>query len=163
MTFATESGYTEALNLKYPVRLADSERLHLEQILHAGTCAARTQTRVRILLLSDTGQGGRRPDREIASVLGWAVGTLVNVRRRFCQAGLAAALTEQARPGAAPKVTGDLAAQLTLLACSDPPAGRRRRTLRLLAGRLVELGRVDSLSPVTVGDRLKKRRSSPGQ
>jgi putative transposase len=72
------------------------------------------------------------------------------------------ALYDLPRPGAAPKVTGEVEAHLTLLACSDPPEGHARWTLHLLADRLVELKVVDSLSHTAVAKTLKKTHSSPG-
>ena len=76
--------------------------------------------------------------------------------------GLANALYDKARPGATPKITGEIEAQLTLLACSAPPAGRSRWTLQLLADKLVELKLVDSISDVAVMHRLKKTNLSLG-
>jgi len=88
--------------------------------------------------------------------------TVRNVRRRFVAEGLAAALHEKQRPGATPKLDGELEARLTVLACSAPPAGQRRWTLRLLAEQLVALEYVDEVSHVTVGEWLKKTHLSLG-
>ncbi len=151
------------MNRKYIICLTEEERTHLEQLLHAGTSPARTHTRARILLLSNTRPGRQRYDREIANSLMCSLGTIVNVRRRYVAGGLEAALYDQPRPGAKPKLTGELEAQLTLLACSDPPEGLARWTLRLLADQMVELGLVESISHVTVWERLKKTPSSPGK
>jgi hypothetical protein len=74
-----------------------------------------------------------------------------------------AALYDKPRPGRTPKITGDIEAKLTVLACSDPPEGRVRWTLRLLADRMVELGYLDSISDVAIYKRLKKTKSSPGK
>lgn len=151
------------MNRQHIVRLPDIERLHLETLIHSGQAPARTQTRARILLLTDQRQGTKRPDRQIAEALLCSLGTVQNVRRRYGQGGLDTALYDQARLGRAPKITGDLEAQLTVLACSDPPQGQARWTVRLLAGRMVELGLVESLSHDTVWQRLKKTSSSPGK
>jgi hypothetical protein len=67
-----------------------------------------------------------------------------------------AALYEKPRPGAVPKITGDIEAQITVLACSDPPEGQARWTVRLLTERVIELGLVDSVSEPTIWERLKK-------
>ena len=88
--------------------------------------------------------------------------TVGNVRRRFHEGGLQAALYDKPRPGAEPKFTGEVEAQLTVLACSDPPEGRARWTLRLLASQMIELGYVDYISHVTVRELLKKTNSSLG-
>jgi len=77
--------------------------------------------------------------------------------RRFLQGGLQAALYDKGWPGAPPKFTGEVEAKLTMLACSEPPEGAARWTLRLLADKMVELGYVDSMSHVTVWGLLKKR------
>jgi len=87
---------------------------------------------------------------------------IFNVRHRFLDSGLEVALYDRPRPGAEPKITGEIEAKLTMLACSDPPSGQARWTLRLLAEKLIELGYVDYVSHVTVGEHLKKTNSSPG-
>jgi hypothetical protein len=74
-----------------------------------------------------------------------------------------AALTEKPRPGQPPKITGDIEARLVTLACSNPPEGRARWTLRLLADTMVELGYLDSISNVAVYHALKKTRLNPGR
>ena len=80
-----------------------------------------------------------------------------NVRRRFLSGGLQAALSDKGWPGASPKFTGEVEAKLVMFACSEPPEGAARWTLRLLADKMVELHSVDSMSHVTVGEILKKR------
>jgi hypothetical protein len=74
-----------------------------------------------------------------------------------------AALYDKPRPGAAPRFTGEVEAQLTMLACSQPPAGHARWTLRLLADQMIELGYVEYISHVTVRELLKKTNSSRGR
>lgn len=88
--------------------------------------------------------------------------TVIRIRRRYLDGGLKLALHDKPRPGVPPKITGDVEAKLVTLACSNPPDGRKRWTLRLLADRMVILGYIDSISYVTVRDRLKKTRSSRG-
>jgi transposase len=149
-------------NYKYHVHLSDEQREKLEDLIHRGHAPARTQTRARLLLLADQRQGQPRSNQEIADALLCGKGTVVNVRRRFQQGGLQAALYDQERPGAMPKVTGEVEAQLTLLACSAPPEGYARWTLRLLADKLIELGVVDYVSHVTVREHLKKTNCSLG-
>ena len=145
------------------IQLTPEQHQELEQLIHRGQAPARTQTRARILLLSDRSQGEARRDAEIAAAVMCARGTVVNVRQRFVSGGLPAALYDRPRPGAQPKITGDIEAQLTMLACSDPPPGHSRWTLRLLASRLVELGLVTEISHVTVGERLKKPNCGHGR
>jgi len=89
--------------------------------------------------------------------------TVGNVRRHFVAAGLAAALYDKPLPPRAPrKITGEVEAHLIALACSAPPEGQQRWTLRLLANRLVELGLVERISHVAVGARLKNNEPVKG-
>lgn len=150
------AGFTMSTHLT--LHLTPEARTHLEALIRAGNAAARVQTRARILLLTDRSQGQKRPDREVAAALLCSTNTVVSVRRHCVLEGVDAALYDKARPGAVPKITGDLQAQITLLACSDPPEGHARWTLRLLADKVVELGYLDSISHVAVYERLKKLR-----
>jgi transposase len=134
----------------------------LDGLIRHGNAPARTQTRARILLLTDRSQGQKRTDKEVASAVLCSKGTVGNVRRRYREGGLETALYDRPRPGAEPKVTGDIEAKLAMLACSEPPTGQCRWTLRLLADKMVELSYVDEISHVTVGEHLKKTNSSPG-
>src|SRR5438309_1328703 len=126
-----------------PVVLTDEQRQQLQSLVRTGSSPARTLTRARILLLLDGGERKARNDETIASALLCHKSTVGNVRRRFVASGLDAALYDKPRPGAKPKITGEVEAHLTTLACSNPPEGQARWTLRLLAGRLVELGHVE--------------------
>lgn len=144
------------------VYLTPEQRAQLERLIHTGTAPAQTHTRARILLLTDRSQPTHLTDVVIAAALLCHTNTVGNVRRRFVQQGLDGALYDQPRPGAQPKITGEVEAQLSLLACSTPPNGRKRWTLQLLADKLVELGVVDSISDVAVMHRLKKIASSRG-
>jgi len=146
-----------------PLYLKPEQRQHLEQMVRSGNETARTLTRARILLLTDRSSGDCRADADVASVLLCSSATVANVRKRFLHEGLQAALYDKPRPGRAPKITGDLEAQLTVLACSDPPEGFAHWTVRLLADQMVEVGLVESIHYTTVGERLKKMNSSPGK
>jgi transposase len=144
------------------IELTTEQRDQLQQLIRAGTAPARMQTRVRILLLSDSKGGDWHSAPRVAEALLVHPNTVRNVRRRFVMEGLEAALHERSRPGAKPKLTGEIEAQLTKLACSEPPAGHATWTLRLLADKLVEVTTLDSVHPDTVSEWLKKTRSSPG-
>ncbi len=145
------------------VYLTDAHRAHLEHLIRSGSCLARTQTKARILLLTDRTHNDPCSDADIAAVLQVSKPTIIRTRRRFVLDGITAALYDKPRPGAKPKITGDVEAQLTVLACSTPPAGKARWTLQLLADKLVELELVDSISDVAVMQRLKKTNSSRGR
>lgn len=153
------AGMLQRMRIHVTVTLTAEERTQLEQLTRSGSSRARTQTKARILLLTDRSHGERRTDDEIARVLGVSKPTIIRTRRRFALEGLDVALYDRARPGATPKITGEVEAQLTLLACSDAPQGHARWTLQMLADKLVELQLVDSISTVAIHNRLKKRTS----
>lgn len=136
----------------YVVQLSTEERQDLLAFIRAGKAGARSLRRARTLLLSDEG----RTDEEIASALHVGKATVARTRQRFATEGLQAALGERPRPGGERKLSDKQEAHLIALACTSPPEGRERWTLRLLAGRMVELGVVDSISYETVRRTLKK-------
>jgi len=150
------------MTTKYHVYLTTENRQELERLIRSGESSARTQTRARILLLTDENQKKKKGAEEIASVLMCSLPTITNIRKKFVEGGVENALYDQVRPGATPNITGEIEAQLTMLACSTPPEGRSRWTLQLLADRLVELKLVDSISDVAVMHRLKKMNLSLG-
>jgi transposase len=113
-------------------------------------------------LLCDETQTKKKTNKEIASALLCSLPTLTNIRRKFVEGGLDNALYDRPRPGQKPKITGEIEAQLIMLACSTPPAGKARWTLQMLADKLVELKLVDRLSDVAVMHRLKKMNLSLG-
>ena len=137
---------------KYTVNLSADERVSLQQLLRAGTRAARSLTRARVLLKADDGL----TDVEVAAALGIGVATVHRIRQRCVEEGLDAALGERPRPGGAPKFTTKQHAHVIALACSDPPEGRTRWTLRLLADRVVALGLAEQCSYETIRRALKK-------
>lgn len=156
-------GYTGGMSKPTRIELTDEQRQRLERLIRAGKASARQLTRARILLLSDNRQPGQwKSAPTVAKVLLVHENTVRNVRRRFVSEGLEAALGERPRAGAKPKLTGEIEAQLSRLACSAPPEGRARWTLRLLGDKLVELTELDSVDPSTVAVWLKKVNSSPG-
>jgi len=153
--------YTWRMTTKYHIQLSKEERQELETLVRSGESSARTQTRARILLLCDEGQK-KKTTKEIASALLCSLPTITNIRKKFVEGGLDNALYDRPRPGQTPKITGEIEAQLTMLACSAPPEGKARWTLQMLADKLVELKLVDSISDVAVMHRLKKMNLSLG-
>jgi transposase len=115
------------------------------------------------LLLLDRSQGQARKLQEIADGMMTSIGTVSNVKRRYIHGGLEEALNDRPRPGAIPKITGEVEAHLIAITCSEPPDGYERWTLRLLADKLIELELVESISHVAVGEVLKKTNSNPGR
>ncbi len=147
------------MNLKYGVRLTDEQRKELRQRTRAGTGSRRKARRARTLLKADAGWR----DAQIAEALEVHPATVAGTRKRFVEEGLDRALHEGPRPGRPRKLDDRGEAHLIALACSDAPDGHDHWTLRLLAGRTVELGLVDSISHEGIRKRLKKTGSSPGR
>ena len=140
------------------VSLKEKEREDLKQYLRKGKSSARSLTRARILLLADEG----RDDEMIAETLTVSKTTVSRIRTRYCEGGLDSALHEKARSGAPSKIDGRIEAELALLVCSDPPDGRSKWTIRLLADKLVEIEVVDSISHMNVQRLLKKMKLNLG-
>ena len=138
------------------------QRRQLDKLVRSGAAPARTLTKARIVLLTDYSQGAHRTDQDLASALGVSMPTIWRVRKRCVEEGLDAALHDRARPGRPPKITGEIEAQITVLAGSDPPPGHTKWSLRLLADKVVEVGYLKSISHVAVANRLKKTRGNPG-
>ena len=145
------------------VWLKPEERSELQRLVDSGVHSARKVTRARILLVVDRSQGDKRTHQEVAQVLGTTAERVQRIKRTYVLEGLHAALHDKSRSGGPPKITGEIEAKLVMLACSDPPEGRKRWTLRLLAEHMVELGYLDSVSNVAVYHRLKKTNSNPGK
>jgi len=144
---------------RYLVTLTAEERRDLGKLVSAGRRSARTLARARVLLKADQAEGGPAwDDARIAEALGCGRRTAERVRQRFVERGLAAALAHkpQDRPSRERKFDGAAEARLIALACSAPPVGRARWTLKLLADRLVELEVFDSVSDEAVRRVLKK-------
>ena len=144
---------------KYKVRLTDEQRSELLSIVSKGEHNARLIKRANILLLSDEG----RTAPQIVEVLSTSEQTVYNIRKRFVQEGLESAIHEKPRPGAKRKFQPEQEAHLIALTCSDPPEGRERWTVRMLANKVVELGILDEVGRETVRRTLKKTFLSPGR
>jgi hypothetical protein len=146
------------------VTLSADQRRQLETLVRTGQHKARVLNRARMLLLLDRSQETKSTDKQIAELLDCHWLTVFNTRKRFLAEGLDGVLTEKPMGSTAPKkITGALEAQIALLACSDAPDGHAQWTLRLLANKVVELGYTDYISHVTIGETLKKTKSSPGK
>jgi transposase len=144
----------------YQVSLTQEEQKKLQRIGSKGKVAARSIRRAQILLWADENRpGGKLKDTEIAERLHVHTNTVHLVRKVFSEQGLQAAVERKKRltPPNPPKVTGELEAKIIALSCSEPPEGRSRWTLRLLADKAVELHYIDSISYDTVDRILKKR------
>src|SRR5277367_6854479 len=138
------------MNIRYRVELSEAERLELEALLSGGKHAARKLKRAQILLAADAGAS----DETIASAVRVGGSTVYRTKRRFVEGNLELALSEEPRPGASRKLSGKETALLVATACSNPPRGRKRWTLELLADAMVKLTEHESLSRETVRRRL---------
>jgi transposase len=145
------------MNVRYRVELSQTERGELTALLSGGKHAARKLRRAQILLAADAGAG----DDDIARNVGVGGSTVYRTKQRFVLGNLAAALSEEPRPGASRKLSGKEEALLVATACSKPPAGRARWTLELLAGELVRLTEHEGVSRETVRRRLAENDLKP--
>jgi len=145
------------MNIRYRVELSEAERGELQAMLSGGRHAARKLKRAQILLATDAGQS----DEAIAASVAVSASTVRRTKRRFVEGNLERALSEEPRPGAARKLSGQEEALLVATACSSPPAGRARWTLELLAGAMVRLTQHVSLSRDTVRRRLAENELKP--
>jgi transposase len=146
---ALDSGGS-AMNIRYRVELSEAERAQLTALLSGGKHAARKLKRAQILLAADAGVG----DEAIAASVSVGGSTVYRTKRRFVEGNLELALSEETRPGAPRKLSGKETALLVATVCSNPPKGRKRWTLKLLAGTMVSLTEHEGLSYETVRRRL---------
>jgi transposase len=147
------------MNVRYRVDLSQSERDELGALVSGGRLPVRRLKRMQIRLAADAGVG----DEAIAASVQTSGSTIYRTKKRFVEISLEAALSEEPRPGAARKLSGKEEVQLVALACSDPPEGCARWTLKLLANALVELIEHRSVSRDTVRRRLGDNDLKPWQ
>jgi len=151
--------FKDVVTKKYVVRLSLEERHHLEELIRKGKSRAQLQTKARILLKADVGEAGEGwSDGRIIEALGTNMSMVCRVRQQLVEEGFEAVLSRKQRAmPAVPKIfDGEKEAKLIALACSTPPEGRVRWTLRLLEEKVVELNIVDKASDNTIGRVLKK-------
>ena len=150
------------MNKKYIVRLTPEERKELEDLVRKGQTKAYRIKHANILLKADA-DGPAWTDEEIAEAFCCHIRTVEAVRRRFVFQGIEAALNRKKRamPPRERILDGEKEARLIALSCSQPPEGRSRWTLELLADKMVELRIVDQISYQTVRRALKKTSSNP--
>ena len=143
---------------KYPVILSETEREELKRLIAAGTAPARKLTHARILLKADQSpEGAGWVDEKVAEAVEVSQPTVARVRKQYFEEDLEAALNRRApNREYQRKLDGEQEARLIALACSEPPEGQARWSLRLLADKLVELEIVEDVSYQTVRRTLKK-------
>jgi len=153
----------EAAVKKHVVKLDEAERNHLQTLVNKGKSSAKLLLKARILLKADASEQGEGwSDGRIVEALDTNMSMVTRVRQQFVEEGFEAVLSRKQRetPARTPIFDGEKAARLTALACSTPPEGRARWTLRLLEDKVVELGIVEAASDSTIGRVLKKTRFS---
>lgn len=141
---------------RYIVRLSTEEREQLNALIKKGKASARRLLKARILLKADASEAGEGwSDSQIATALDTSTDTVYRTRQQLVEGGVTAALTHKYSPNSAHRRIFDGAAEAKLiaLACSSPPAGRKRWTLTLLESAVVELNIVERASDNTIGRR----------
>jgi transposase len=154
----------EILVKKYVVRLSGEERGRLKALIRKGKNPAQRLLKARILLKADVSEAGEGwSDSRITKALETSAAMVYRVRKQLVEEGFEAVLSrkQRAMPPVARIFDGEKEAKLIALACSKPPKGRVRWTLRLLENKVVELNIVDRASDSTIGRVLKKIRSGP--
>jgi hypothetical protein len=150
-------------NKKFIVKLSGEERKRLNALISKGKASAKIILKARILLKADQGEAGEGwSDEEICRALDTNVGMVARVREKLVREGLDAVFARKKRetPPIEPIFDGEKQAQLIALACSEPPVGHARWTIRLLAEHVVERKIVESAHFNTVARALKKTISS---
>ena len=149
---------------KYVVRLSGEEREHLQALIRKGKSPAGRLLKARILLKADVSDAGEGwSDGAIIKALDTSESMVYRVRKQLVEEGFEAVLSRKPRttPPVPAIFDGEKEAKLIALACSKPPKGRARWTLRLLENKVVELGIVERASDSTIGRTLKKTFCSP--
>ena len=160
---AKEMAAKEIAVKRYVVRLSEDERARLRELIRKGSSPAQRLLKARILLKADASDAGESwSDGRIIEALETSVSMVYRARKQLVEGGLDAVLGRKQRsaPPVAPIFDGEKEARLIALACSTPPEGYARWTLRLLEEKVVELAIVDSASDNTIGRTLKKTFSS---
>jgi len=165
--FARTEGTMAGKNIavkRYVVRLTAEEREQLQALIRKGKGPARRLLKARILLKADVSEGGPGwSDSKVIAALDTSASMVYRVRKQLVEEGFEAVLSrkQRAAPAVARIFDGEKEAKLIALACSKPPKGRARWTLRLLENKVVELGIVDHASDSTIHRTLKKTASNP--
>ena len=147
------------MNVKYIVELSAAERAYLQEFANSGSKLARKVKRAQILLAADQGH----QDNHIAELIGVGTSTIYRAKKGFVEQPFDVVLDDDPRPGGSRKLSGKQEAHLVALACSEPPEGRARWTMELLADAFVVLTDHSSLSSETVRRRLAEKKIKPWQ
>ena len=148
--------------LKYKVNLTEDERNELTKKTTTGVSPASEILHANVLLATDDGRKPKLTVEKAATKCNTTTTTVQTVRKTYAQQGLEAALKRKVRetPPVEPKITGDVEAHIIAVACSEPPAGCAKWSLRMLADKVVELEYIEAISYVSVRTVLKKHNLS---
>lgn len=141
-----------------PVVLSEKDKTYLQQYVKTGKRSARSIQRAQVLLLLHE----RLPAEAVVERVGISLATLYNIKQRYRKEGLSSALHDKPKSGAPTQISSRQEAQLTVLACSEAPAGYSQWSLRLLSNKMVELGYVEHISHEQIRKMLKKANLSLG-
>jgi len=141
-----------------PVYLTSADRKAIKKATGKGGCSNQAKTRASILLALDENSGPVKDQEEIAAVLKCSTATVRRTAKAFCEGGVEKVLGRKERtdPPVAPKATGEVEAKLIKMACSSPPEGNARWTLRLMESTVAIAEDMPNLSHMTIGRLLKK-------
>jgi transposase len=148
--------------VEYEVVLTEKEKDHLRKNTFAGKWKVRTVKRAQILLKADKSKNTAMEEEDIAREVGCNVSTVRNIKLRFAKGERLKVLGDRPRSGRPKMIDGDLEAYIIATACSSPPEGRVRWTLRLIADRVVSLTATESCSHTAIATTLKKMNLSLG-
>ena len=147
---------------RYNVNLTDPERLELISLISKGEATAKMIMHANVLLAADASVGHKKSERDTADLFHVSAQTVHNIRKAYAESGLAVALDRKKRatPPILPKITGDVEARIITICCSEPPDGRAKWSVRLIAEKVVELHILDTISYESVHRLLKKTSSN---
>lgn len=148
--------------IKYQVTLTEAERKRLTKITNTGKASAKEILHANVLLATDDDRSPKLTVATVAEKCNTTTTTVQTIRQSYAQQGLNAALKrkEREKPPIEAKITGEVEAHIIATACSKPPKGFAKWSLRLLADKIVELEYIDKISYVSVSTVLKKHHLS---
>ncbi len=147
---------------RYHVTLTDEEQAELEELVQKGGKGYRIKHAQILLKLDERAENDDWTYDRIGDAYNASRGTIAGVAKRFVMEGMEAALGRKTQENRHRKVTGEVEAQLTLIACSDAPEGKDHWTMQMLADELIQLKVVDYITDTTVCEVMKKTNLSRG-
>lgn len=147
----------------YIIQLTDEERKLLKENTKSGQWQAREVRRAQVLLLADIHNPDAMKDADIGKQVGCSLQAVQALRKRFAKTqSIEDTIFDHPRSGRPTIVDGAVEAHVTKIACSAPPKGHARWSLKLIRDRVVTLDVIDDISSSTIGRALKKKSSNPG-